>query len=52
MIALPRFGLCPAGYAARRTLASMSSGEDPLIAGPSGPSFDGSLLWQAMHWAR
>src|SRR3972149_2360454 len=46
MMAVPRFGLYPGGYAPRSPRASSSSRDEPLIAGPSGPFFDGALLWQ------
>ena len=34
------------------TRASSNSREEPLMAGPMGPSLDGSLLWQATQFAK
>jgi hypothetical protein len=34
-----------------KTRDSINSLDDPLMAGPIGPSFDGSLLWQATQFA-
>jgi len=52
MILVFRLGLYPGGYCVRSTLHSSNSLGDPFIAGPIGPSFDGSLLWQATQFAK